>query len=61
VADSYSIAVEAALRRLPARGHTLLPYAEKLKIISEKTLVAAPSALGENVGQLAEIATLSLG
>jgi DNA-binding transcriptional LysR family regulator len=46
---------------LTAGGHGLLPYAEKLKIISEEALVAVPSALGKNVGQLAEIPTLSLG
>jgi hypothetical protein len=46
---------------LTAGGQALPPYVEKLKIISQEPLVAVPSALGKNVGQLAEIATLSLG
>jgi DNA-binding transcriptional LysR family regulator len=46
---------------MTAGGQALLPYADKLKIISEATLVAVPSTLGKTVGQLAEIATLSLG
>jgi DNA-binding transcriptional LysR family regulator len=46
---------------LTAGGQALPPYVEKLKIIPQEALVAVPSALGNNVGQLAEIATLSLG
>src|ERR1700760_1134440 len=42
-------------------GQALLPYAEKLKIISDEALAAVASASGRNAGQLAIGASQTIG
>src|SRR5882757_2008993 len=42
-------------------GQVLLPYAEKLKIISEEALAAVGSASGRNAGQLVIGASQTIG
>src|SRR5258708_3408881 len=46
---------------LTAGGQALLPYAEKLKIISEEAFAAVASASGRNAGQLAIGASQTIG
>jgi LysR family transcriptional regulator, transcriptional activator of the cysJI operon len=46
---------------LTAGGQALLPYAEKLKIVSDEALAAVASASGRNAGQLAVGASQTIG